>query len=158
MKVDQNSTCPCGSEKLFASCCMPFLEGKKQATTPEQLMRSRYTAFVAESEDYILQTWHSRTRPKHLNFADHPVVWLGLNVDPVKHPDMTANEGIVSFTASYLEEGQLCHLHETSTFLLENGRWFYLKGNCDVDRAKIGRNDQCPCNSGKKFKKCCMPR
>ena len=25
----------------------------------------------------------------------------------------------------------------------------------DVDISKIGRNDPCPCGSGKKFKKCC---
>ena len=23
-------------------------------------------------------------------------------------------------------------------------------------RMKIGRNDKCPCNSGKKYKKCCL--
>ena len=23
---------------------------------------------------------------------------------------------------------------------------------------KLGRNDPCPCGSGKKFKKCCMPK
>ena len=23
---------------------------------------------------------------------------------------------------------------------------------------KVGRNDPCPCNSGKKYKKCCYPR
>jgi uncharacterized protein YecA (UPF0149 family) len=25
-----------------------------------------------------------------------------------------------------------------------------------TDRAKVGRNDPCPCGSGKKFKKCCI--
>ena len=25
-------------------------------------------------------------------------------------------------------------------------------------RMKVGRNDPCPCNSGKKFKKCCLNR
>ncbi len=24
------------------------------------------------------------------------------------------------------------------------------------DKPKIGRNDPCPCNSGKKYKKCCL--
>ncbi|WP_291994400.1 SEC-C metal-binding domain-containing protein [Candidatus Accumulibacter sp. ACC003] len=27
----------------------------------------------------------------------------------------------------------------------------------DASEAKVGRNDPCPCGSGKKFKKCCMP-
>jgi len=25
------------------------------------------------------------------------------------------------------------------------------------EEIKIGRNEPCPCNSGKKYKKCCMP-
>ncbi len=27
-----------------------------------------------------------------------------------------------------------------------------------VRRVKIGRNDPCPCNSGRKFKKCCISK
>ena len=27
-----------------------------------------------------------------------------------------------------------------------------------VTRVKIGRNDPCPCSSGKKFKKCCISK
>jgi len=30
------------------------------------------------------------------------------------------------------------------------------QGEALVRRKKLGRNDPCPCNSGKKFKKCCM--
>ena len=30
------------------------------------------------------------------------------------------------------------------------------QGETLVRRKKLGRNDPCPCNSGKKFKKCCM--
>lgn len=30
------------------------------------------------------------------------------------------------------------------------------KGYTVVGRRKIGRNDPCPCGSGKKFKKCCI--
>jgi uncharacterized protein YecA (UPF0149 family) len=29
------------------------------------------------------------------------------------------------------------------------------KGNNDINHEKIGRNDPCPCGSGKKYKKCC---
>lgn len=119
-------------------------------------MRSRYTAFVLQKEDYILSTWHSRTRPAGLNFEDNPVVWLGLEVEPVTATDTLSTQGEVSFTASYLENGQVCHLHETSEFLLEDGNWFYLRGTCDVTKNKIARNEKCPCGSGKKFKRCCL--
>ena len=31
------------------------------------------------------------------------------------------------------------------------------KNRAEANQMKIGRNDQCPCRSGKKYKKCCMP-
>jgi len=31
-------------------------------------------------------------------------------------------------------------------------------GSGTVDFKKVGRNDPCPCGSGKKYKKCCMPK
>jgi len=157
MTLDITQNCPCGNAVPYHNCCGIYIENQEQPPTPELLMRSRYTAFVLEKEEYILQTWHARTRPKELNFADNPVVWLGLAVDPATPPDMNATEGVVSFTASYLENGQVCHLHETSNFLLEDGKWLYLKGDCTVAKTKVARNDLCPCGSGKKFKKCCLP-
>ena len=27
-----------------------------------------------------------------------------------------------------------------------------------IDYSGIGRNDKCPCGSGKKYKNCCMPK
>lgn len=32
----------------------------------------------------------------------------------------------------------------------------WLKDNPVVSKEKIGRNDKCPCQSGKKYKKCCI--
>ena len=32
------------------------------------------------------------------------------------------------------------------------------KTGMQASAVKIGRNDPCPCGSGKKYKKCCMPR
>jgi len=63
------------------------------------------------------------------------------------------SEGVVEFAADY-QGGQL---HERSRFLKEEGKWFYLNGDIlpPVTAAKVGRNDPCPCGSGKKFKKCC---
>ncbi|PHS09410.1 MAG: hypothetical protein COA78_12000 [Blastopirellula sp.] len=33
-----------------------------------------------------------------------------------------------------------------------------LEGYSVLERTKIGRNEPCPCNSGKKFKKCCISK
>lgn len=48
--------CPCGSAKSFQLCCSPYLEGKALPETAEQLMWSRYTAFVRVKMDYLKKT------------------------------------------------------------------------------------------------------
>ena len=76
--------------------------------------------------------------------------WQGLTVfatDEGRHPD----EGFVSFIARYHDDNRPGAIIERSRFLKENGRWYYIDGT----RPLIGRNDPCPCGSGKKFKKCC---
>ena len=30
------------------------------------------------------------------------------------------------------------------------------KNNANIDYSNVGRNDKCPCGSGKKYKNCCM--
>ena len=61
------------------------------------------------------------------------------------------NEGFVSFVARFREHNKNGAIIERSRFLKENGQWYYIEGT----RPIIGRNDPCPCGSGKKFKKCC---
>ncbi|MGY8718810.1 MAG: SEC-C metal-binding domain-containing protein [Verrucomicrobiia bacterium] len=51
-------------------------------------------------------------------------------------------------------------MHEKSEFELIDGNWIFSKtlreGPAPAKAApKIGRNDPCPCGSGKKYKKCC---
>jgi SEC-C motif-containing protein len=148
--------CSCGSNLPYANCCLPILEGYHCAPTAEALMRSRYTAFVCRHEEHILASWHKKYRPEKLNFEGHPVVWLGLTIHEVReglHDDQT---GTVDFTSTYLENGQISRLRENSQFVREDGRWYYLKGDCQVTRQKVERNGPCPCGSGKKFKRCCL--
>ena len=45
-------------------------------------------------------------------------------------------------------------VHENSRFVKEQGQWFYVDGDLK-SQAKVGRNDPCPCGSGKKYKRCC---
>ena len=73
--------CPCGSGSPYRSCCEPFLDGAP-APTAEQLMRSRYTAFVRGNEDHLFRTWHPATRPSDVR-PDPGITWLGLEV--VRH-------------------------------------------------------------------------
>lgn len=154
--MHDTTPCPCGSTSLYSDCCQPMLADHSRIETAEQLMRSRYTAFVLRHDQHILASWHPKTRPQSLNHEENPVTWLGLEIHSSTDglPDGTG--GSVEFTASYVENGQLCRLREKSTFLHEGGLWYYVQGDCKVAQSKISRNQPCPCDSGKKFKRCCL--
>ena len=68
-------------------------------------------------------------------------------------------DGIVEFKATYIENGKTIVHHERSYFVKKNGVWFYQKWlpitSTRINENKVGRNDPCPCGSGKKYKKCC---
>lgn len=89
-------------------------------------MRSRYTAFVCESADYLLATWHASTRPAALDF-ETGAKWLGLTVR--RHRPTAEDRAEVEFVARYRVGGRAVRLHETSRFVREGGRWFYVDGD-----------------------------
>jgi SEC-C motif-containing protein len=156
--MNKDRECPCRSGATFATCCQPVLHDHRLAATAEILMRSRYTAFTLQNAEYIQASWHSKTRPKTLNFDDHPVVWLGLEIHGCQDGSVADSSGTVDFTCSYLENRLLCKLKEVSEFLKEDDLWYYLRGECRVIKEMIARNSHCPYGSGQKFKRCCLAR
>ena len=121
------SDCPCGSGKSYAACCGPLHTGAAIAPTAEALMRSRYSAYGLGLEPYLLATWHSSTRPAALHLAEEPgTKWLGLAVK--RHQVRDASHASVEFVARYRLAGRGHRLHETSAFVREDGRWFYVDG------------------------------
>jgi SEC-C motif domain protein len=122
------SACPCGSGLLLAACCGPYLAGAA-APTAEALMRSRYTAFTLQDEAYLLATWHPSTRPPGLGLAQESPCpqWLGLKVLHYQLQDAT--HATVEFVARHKIAGRAYRMHETSRFVLEAGRWFYVDGD-----------------------------
>jgi SEC-C motif-containing protein len=123
--------CPCDSGRAYAACCGPYLDGDVPAPTAEAMMRSRYSAYVARREDYLLATWHPATRPTHV-VLDPPAKWLGLRV--LKHvtDPADADRAVVEFVARFRAEGRGHRLHEASRFVREDGRWFYLDAEGDA--------------------------
>lgn len=115
--------CPCGSGRAYADCCGPLLEGARTAATPEQLMRSRYTAFVRLDASYLLATWHPATRPRALPL-DRSRVWTGLEV-LASTRGLLADEGTVSFRAHYRDGSEGGVQAEHSAFRRVGGRWAY---------------------------------
>ena len=91
-------------------------------------MRSRYSAYVLGLEPYLLATWHASTRPAALHLAeDAGTKWLGLEVR--RHQTQDASHATVEFVARYRIAGRGQRLHETSRFVREDGRWFYVDGD-----------------------------
>lgn len=120
--------CPCGSGQPLAACCGPCLAGEAVAPSAEALMRSRYTAYALLDEPYLLATWHPATRPAALQLDAEPRPrWLGLAVK--RHETWDADHAIVEFVARYKVNGRAFKLHETSRFVREDGRWFYVDGD-----------------------------
>ncbi|MFA5825070.1 MAG: YchJ family metal-binding protein [Gallionellaceae bacterium] len=119
--------CPCGSANPYTTCCARYVEDNEPAPSAEALMRSRYTAYTLQREDYLLATWHSSTRPASLDLADDAATkWLGLEVK--RHEQQDADHAIVEFVARYKVNGRAHRLHEISRFVREEGRWFYVDG------------------------------
>ena len=90
-------------------------------------MRSRYTAYVLRREDYLTATWHGSTRPARLAL-DEPVKWAGLEIVRKEAGGTDDDRGLVEFIARYKVQGRAQRLHETSRFIREEGRWFYVDG------------------------------
>lgn len=127
--IDTLTPCPCGNPAGYATCCRPLHDGSTAATSAEQLMRSRYSAYVLKREDYLLDTWHADTRPASLRLAaQQPApTWLGLDVRGEQHID--ADHATVEFVARYrLGGGRAQRQHEISRFVREADRWYYVDG------------------------------
>lgn len=123
-KQKTSGACPCGGAS-YAQCCGRFHAGAIPETA-EQLMRSRYSAYVLGLMDYVHQTWHDSTRPARTELEHDPATkWLGLDV---KRHVPAGDAASVEFVARYKVGGRAHRLHEVSRFVRENGRWFYLDG------------------------------
>ncbi len=123
------SQCPCGTGRPYVACCGRWHAGEEllQAPDAEALMRSRYSAYVLGLEDYLLQTWHPSTRPAGPMALDGAVRWLGLEVKQHRRGD-DEDHATVEFVARSKLAGRAARLHETSRFVREGGRWYYLDG------------------------------
>lgn len=119
--------CPCGSTKIYKTCCEPLHRGDA-ASTAEALMRSRYTAFALGLTEYIQRSWHPSKRPPPSSAIDNGDTprWTGLRIH--RHEIIDDDRALVEFTARYKINGRAFALREVSHFVRENGHWFYVDG------------------------------
>jgi SEC-C motif-containing protein len=127
--------CVCGSQKRFAECCQPLLNGSRSAVTPEQLMRSRYSAYsLGGYGNYLLKTWFA-PMAKDLSIEDlsrSDTEWVGLQIID---SGVSGNSGWVEFKAVYNDNSRPVEMHEKSVFTLQGQRWFYVGG--EVSRSEL---------------------
>lgn len=127
-----SNLCPCYSGLAYTDCCEPILSGRKDASTAQQLMRSRYTAFTQANVDYLLRSHAVKTRPvkdrKNIERWAKSVIWMGLSILQTEAGEATDETGYVEFKATFLENGQPGQIHERSLFNRENGKWVYVSG------------------------------
>ena len=168
--------CPCGSNFPYTDCCGPLIRCTSFADTAEDLMRSRYTAFTENNWEYLVLTSHPEEKKEmarlESNLVDQGAKWKKLEILNTSKGGMQDSEGQVDFVAHYIKDGTPQTLRESSRFYKINGRWVYSRKDSTLppvpgstkqkpktftrDHAKVGRNDACPCGSGKKYKKCCI--
>ena len=157
--------CHCGLELPYEQCCGQYHQGEAKAPTAEALMRSRYCAFVMEEIGYLEQTLHPDQRhdfdyDNSLQWAKSSE-WLGLEILNTEKGGVDDEEGMVEYIANFKSQKKIQKHHENGNFVKVDAQWYYMSGNMvsqeTVKREgkKVGRNEPCPCGSGKKYKKCC---
>lgn len=154
------TSCPCGSGRSFDECCGPILAGAP-APSAEALMRSRYTAFVRHDLDHVERT-HAPEIREDFNRAEAERVadecdWQSLEVLRAAEE---GDAGTVEFLIHFRRDGLDMRHHERGVFRREDGHWLYVSGEVNPKGeprrvVKVGRNEPCPCGSGKKYKTCC---
>jgi SEC-C motif-containing protein len=121
--------CPCGSGALFTECCSGIVDGRRKAQTAEQLMRSRYTAYVMKNVDHLVRTTHPDEREADLADAIRrwmrQVEWIKLHVVATEAGSATEQAGRVEFIAEYVSGAGPGRHHECSVFKKHKGDWFY---------------------------------
>ena len=129
-----SNLCLCDGGKPFKKCCERFLNGNQIAKTPKQLMRSRYTAYALGGYgDYLFSTWLSETRQGLTTetLSEKTIGWIKLEV---LNSSQKGDEGFVEFKAYYKDEaGQEKVHHEKSTFKRIDRKWYYEKGEVELN-------------------------
>lgn len=153
MMINVESSCPCCSKQSYKMCCQTFHNGDSTVSSAEQLMRSRYSAFVVGDSSYLIKTLHPDKRQSDddslLRQTIEHTNWLGLKI--IAHKS-SGNNSTVEFVAFY-QDDPIGQLHERSHFITHNDQWFYVDGEM-LPSIKLSRNNLCFCGSGKKVKRC----
>ena len=166
---ERTAPCPCGSGKSYGECCAPCLEDGAWPDEPEALMRVRYTAYACGRYDFLVASTLPEARMPELTAeklaeSTEGVEWLRLHVAGAGPKERMEGRDCetVDYWAFYRYGESVMQMGERAGFARgEDGRLYYVSGEelrhapFQREAPKVGRNDPCPCGSGKKYKKCC---
>jgi len=162
--------CYCGSNCDFSSCCQPYINKKAPVQTAEQLMRSRFSAYVLGDAQYIYDTYAKSSQAEQsvegIEDWSKSCAWIALKIYPLVNSENKPTEQFIEFSAFYITNNVLCELREKSRFILEENttvnskrdkesapnipseQWRYIDGDIikHSELSKIKRNTLCPCN------------
>ena len=157
------ASCACGSGQTFETCCGRYITGEP-APSPEALMRARYVAFKLGNLDFIeatcteegLQSLNRLEMEKALPNTQ----FQGFELRGTTYGGENDDDGSVHFAFRYKFGGKEMSQAEIAHFRRVDGRWLYDYSEVNPKSApvrveSVGRNEPCPCGSGKKYKKCC---
>jgi len=159
------TNCPCGSEADYQQCCGPYIEGTLPAPTAEALLRARFTAFSRGAIDYLMDTVHPDKSHTHnrleIEAWSRDSDWRSLEILRTLEGGEDDDCGMIEFIATYRNREGIQRHHEKADFHKAEGIWYFYDGARPKMKPlvhatpKVGRNEPCPCGSGKKHKKCC---
>ena len=163
--MENTEPCPCKSGKTLGECCGPIIAGTAKAETAEALMRARYSSYVTGDVEFLstsaTEAGRSEFDEKSSRAWSRAAEWHGLEILKTEGGGPGDTKGVVEFRALYTANGEFCNHHEVAQFEKEADGWKFadgqLVGETPIVREgpKVGRNDLCPCGSGRKYKKCC---
>jgi SEC-C motif domain protein len=125
-------------------------------------MRARFCAHVNRDFGFLHRTHRPTAHKPYVPLPGEPTTrWTRLVVHS-HAPGLTPDTATVDFSAYGIEDGAEHVLQEKAEFVREGGAWLYTRALREGPEPfrntakRPGRNDSCPCGSGKKFKHCCM--
>jgi SEC-C motif-containing protein len=128
-------------------------------------MRARYSAYATGAVDFLYESSGPEVRAEFNEETTREwsktAEWKGLEIVETEKGGADDEEGYVSFIARYAAQGKDCEHCESAYFKKLDGAWRFIDGKIANEEPyrraepKVGRNEPCPCGSGKKYKKCC---
>lgn len=131
----------------------------------QHILKASHEYYVKKTSEYekIVQYFTKRLKSKH----DVTELCCMLYFQAISGQQM---QGVINLISQYYEFKSLDDVNELIPLYMElcnNSHQWLVKGHCpsklhkpiiptSVQSHQVGRNNPCPCGSGKKYKKCCL--